>query len=461
MTRTKMLMAALAMACFSGHVMAQESAAGKTAVKRNYFVTTSNVRQVSKKSSAGNADAESAEGDAAGRKDFISRNFEYVSMCDWKPGMRFMVKPTQKDLVLKTFADSNTGNMVSTRSLIDSILVFDGHSNPNGSLHEQINFHIEGDANRRLYFEVPTASFDDYCYNQQGVPTLAYLDEVDRAIDSLTGKQVRVLVRELNQDTETAGGGYKPIDLGESRKGEIMTITKVGVGTRNFPVKIIVKEKDRPGAPGQEYFQYVTISRTNCGIRDDEFERSDLLRHTFKGSFELLADRMAVTGELKDWVGKNVYTFFATKMRNEKEDFVSVPRLTSFAVTDIYRLGDSDKVTLTLKGKKNGAVYTKEVSVTNTKVNGSEDVLDQLFIEGDPTKMAGVRAANMPAIVKQQVKRGFTEAEVKLALGEPTEVKKISGVTYQWEYHYVDSSRPFRIVKFNKKTKRVIQDMTR
>ena len=320
MTSKRIMLTAIAIACFSCNILAQ-GWGGSSASKRNYFVTTNNVKetpkQVADKTAKSNDEAE-GEGEAAEPKDFISRNFAYISMCDWTPGMRFMVKPSQKDLVLKTFADASTGNLVSTRSLINSVLVYDGHSNPTGSLHEQIDFHLEGNAGKRYYFEVPTSSFDDYCYSQNGIPTLAYLDEVDKAIDSLVGKQVRVLVREMNQDTETGGGGYKPVDLGEERKGEVMSITKVGIGTRNFPVKIIVKD-----SKGVEYFQNVTISHTNCGIRDEDFERSDNKPHTFRGSFELLDDRVAVSGELQQWLGKTVYTFFDTKMRNAKEQTVT------------------------------------------------------------------------------------------------------------------------------------------
>ena len=455
-SKTKMISAMAMAAMVLGSVEVQ--------AQRNYFVTTNNVKEQPQQQVVAVSNGQSSE-ETPGldqQKDFLSRNFRYVSMCDWTPGMRFMCVPTQKDLVVKTFAEAKTGNMISSRRLKDKVLIYDGYSNPNGSLHEHVDFHLEENPAEAYYFEVPTGTFDDYCYGKAGVPTLAYLGDVDMAIDSLVGKKVRILVRDFCQDSGTSNGGYTPVDIGDELRGTVMTITKVGVGTRNFPVKVIVKEPDKEGREGREFFQYVAISRTNCGMRDEDFERSDNLPHSFRGSFQLLDDKMAVTSELKEWVGKKVYTFFDTKMRNEKEQTVKVIRLSTFEVMDIYRLGDGNTVTLTLKGQKSGETYTKEVAVTNTKVNGSEDVLSELFIEGDPEAIEGVRAQNLQFIRQRQVKKGFTEAEVRLALGEPTDVTRITANEYQWTYAFKeDSSRPFRVVKFSYKTKRVSQDMTR
>ena len=430
----------------------------KPHAKNDYFVTTSNVKVTQRQVSAARAEQGDGTAPERERKDFISRNFRYISMCDWYPGMRFMVRPTQKDLVVRTFADARTGNMMSTRSLTDSILVYEGHANPSGSLHDQVVFHLEGDASRKIYFEVPTATFDDYCYGQHGVPSLAYLGDVDLAIDSLVGKKVRVMERYLFQDSEVQGGNFKSVDIGDAKRGTIMTISKVGVGTRDFPVKIVVKEPDKDGLEGQEFFQLVAISRTNCSLRDEDFEKSDNLPHTFKGSFELLDDRMAVTPELQAWAGKQVFTFFDTEMTDETtQKPVRIAKMTPFTVTEIFGFGDNDMVALTLKGKRDGKTYTKQVSSVNTKVTGKEEVLNELFIEGDPDNLKDIRVANLPLIQQGKVKNGFTEAEVRMALGEPSDITRTVAGSYQWIYQYVDTNRPFRAVKFSSRTKKVIQ----
>lgn len=454
-----MMLALLTIASMGSTVMAQESGLPRRHNVNDYFVVTSNVRDAgSQQVVATPAESEGSSSEEVvekRRKAFIDRNFRYVSMCDWEPGMRFMVRPTQKDLVVKIFTDATTGNMVSTRSLNNAILVYEGHSNPNGSLHEQVVFSLESDPAKKYYYEVPTLSFDDYCYSKNGIPALAYLGDVDMAIDSLTGKQVRVLQRYLFQDTEVAGDNFKSVDIGDAKRGTVMTITKVGVGTRDFPVKIVVKEPNKNGLEGQEYFMLCAISRTNCSLRDEDFEKSDNLPHAFQSSFQLLNDRMAVTSELQAWVGKNVFTAYETDMLDEKEIHQKIGKLSTFTITDMYRMGESDYVSLTLKGKKSGKTYTKQVSVTNTKVTGKEEVLNELFLEGDPNNMAGVRAANMQAIQKGQVKIGFTEAEVRLAIGEPSDVTRVVGGTYQWIYQFEDANRPFRSIKFSNRTKKV------
>lgn len=458
MKRKTLMVAVLATAWMGSTVLAQEPVMPRPHQKHEYFVLTSNVKSTQQRVAAlrGSGEGEGTEAVAEKRrKDFISRNFRYISMCDWQPGMRFMVRPTQKDLVVKTFADATTGNMVSTRSLRDSILVYEGHDNPSGTLHEQIIFSLESNPSKRYYFEVPTSSFDDYCYSRNGIPALAYLGDVDMAIDSLVGKQVRVLERYLFQDTEVAGGSFKPVDIGDNKRGTVMTISKVGVGTRDFPVKIVVKEPDKNGLEGQEYFMLCAISRTNCSLRDEDFEKSDNLPHAFQGSFQLLTDRMAVTPELQAWVGKTVFTAYETDMLDEKESHQKIGKLSTFTITDMFRLGDSDMVSLTLQGRKSGKTYTKQVSTTNTKVTGKEEVLNELFLEGDPATMEGVRAANMSLIQQGKVKIGFTEAEVRMALGEPSDITRVVGGTYQWIYQFDDANRPFRAIKFSNRTKKV------
>ncbi len=36
-------------------------------------------------------------------KQFIDDHFKYYSLCDWTPGMKFMVIPERKDLVIPVF----------------------------------------------------------------------------------------------------------------------------------------------------------------------------------------------------------------------------------------------------------------------------------------------------------------------------------------------------------------------
>lgn len=380
-------------------------------------------------------------------RDFISTYFQYMSMCNWPVGQaRFMVMPDPHDLVTRTFTDKNN-NPVSTNSLKHKVLIYNGHSRLGNSLHERVDFYLQGDPSTTYHFELPTSSFDDYCGGRRGVPSLAYLGDVDMAIDTLIGKQVRVLSRHFFQDSPIAGGGIQPVDIGDEKRGQVMTITKAGIGTRQYPVKIVIMDKD-----SIEYFQYVAISRTNSGLRDDEFERSDHKEHSFRDIFMLMADRREVSPTLRQWVNKTVYTMLETSMKDENERDVRVQRLSVFRVTDIYGFDDTNKVTLTLVGQTSGKTYTKEVSLADSRASGREEVLATLFVEGDPENLPGVRKANMNAIRQGNVQQGFTEAEVRLALGEPSDITRPLNGQYQWVYQYIDTGRPFRSITFSVRT---------
>ena len=391
--------------------------------------------------------SEVAAPDASQREDFISTHFRYVSMCDWTPGMRFMVVPDPRSILSRVFTELSTNVQVSTTSLKHEVIIYDGVSKPTG--RDRMDFHLQRDPSKRYYFELPTTHFDDYCYSRQGVPSLAYLGDVDMAIDSLVGKQVRLLTRHLLQDSPVSSEGVVPVDNAELR-GQVMTISKIGVGTRSFPVKVVVKDKN-----GTEYFQNVAISRTNSGLRDDEFERSDNKEHSFRDIFELLSDRMAVSADLQAWIGKKVYTQTETNMRDANEKDVRVRRLSIFTVTDMYTMSDPNKVILTLQGNTSNQLYTKEVSIVDKQGNGRVELLSRLFVEGDPENMRNVDRSHLSDIRSGKISQRFTEEEVRLALGEPSEVTPTRNGMYQWVYKYEDTGRPFRTITFSSSTHKV------
>ncbi len=434
--KTMMLAVALMVTCYSS--LAQTTVKNRT--YEDYEVLTN---QEVRRAVPTNNDTTAVAATPDQPRDYISTHFQYLSMCSWPEGeARFMVMPDNQDLVTRAFTDKN--NMpVSTNFLRHKVLIYNGHSRTGNSLHERVDFYVQGDPSTTYHFELPTSDFYDYCNGRRGVPSLAYLGDVDLAIDSLVGKRVQVLSRHFFQDSPVAGGGIQVVDIGDKR-GQVMTITKAGIGTRQYPVKIVIMDKD-----SIEYFQYVAISRTNSGLRDDEFERSDHKEHSFRDIFTLLADRREVSPALRQWLNKTVYITLDTSMKDENERDVRVQRLSVFTVTDIFTFDDTNKVTLTLKGKTSGKTYTKEVSLADLRGNGRVELLDRLFAEGDPETIPGVKRTNMNAIRQGNVQQGFTEAEVRLALGEPSDITTPTNGQYQWIYQYVDTGRPFRSITFS------------
>ena len=144
-------------------------------------------------------------------QDFLGQHFKYYSLCDWKEGMKFMVMPEKYDLVVKTFTDAATGKEVSSMPLKYKIMVYKGHHESSDG-HSRIDFECQ-DNGKQYYYEIPSGSFEDYCYQKTGVPTLAYLGDVDIAREQLMGKTLYTKTQYYRIDTEYDGEGYANWDF--------------------------------------------------------------------------------------------------------------------------------------------------------------------------------------------------------------------------------------------------------
>ena len=131
-----------------------------TAQNNPYIVKTKGVKPVVKTAKV-TSDGQIKEEETV-PTDFMSKNFRYQSMCDWKAGMRFMVIPEKYDMLVNTFCDATTGKEVSSSRLRHKIMVYKGHEDmSNGRVH--VNFTCQDD-NKNYYYELPNGTFDDYCF---------------------------------------------------------------------------------------------------------------------------------------------------------------------------------------------------------------------------------------------------------------------------------------------------------
>lgn len=379
--------------------------------------------------------------------DFVSQNFPYYSLCDWQDGMKFMVLPEKYDLVVNTFRDAGTGKEVPSGRLRRKIMVYNNHTvGANG--RARMNFTCQED-NKRYYFELPNGEFDDYCYSKTGVPTLAYLGDVDIAREKLTGQTLVTRATDYRVDTDYESDSYEDVKV---EKNMEVKVVAVGVGTRSFPVKIIVADKK-----GNEFFQNVAISKTNCGMRDDEFI-VDNLKFTFYGSFDLMSGEIQVSSDYAQYMGKTIYTKYATSMTTKgggKDNrVVKVPKLMAFRIDGMAPVHNSNYVTLTLTETETGRIYSKDVTFTNTSVTGDidgqkEDYFGYLFGFGEG-KLRNTSAATRTMIREGRVGMGMTEEEVEMAVGEPDSKADINDGRYEWTYKRTKS---WLIVQFSKSGK--------
>ena len=366
-----------------------------------------------------------AQQEAEDAKDFIGQNFKFYSLCDWKEGMKFMVMPEKYDLVVKTFTDAATGKEVSSMPLKYKIMVYKGHHESSDG-HSRIDFECQ-DNGRKYYYEIPSGSFEDYCYQKTGVPTLAYLGDVDIAREKLMGRTLYTKTQYYRIDTEYDGEGYQDVMVDKDME---VTVTAVGVGSRNYPVKIIVEDKD-----GNEFFQNVAISKTNSGMRDDEFIM-DEAKYLFGNSFELVDDIMAINSyNYRVYIGKVIHTKYPTKMLNEvSKKIQNIPRLAEYQIEAINPHKADEKATIKLKNTTLGTYFFTDVVLDQQNADNQEEYFGYIFAPG-PGKKVQTTEGSRAMIRAGHVGVGFSEDEVQMAAGEPDRIIHGENGTYTWEYN--------------------------
>ena len=412
-----------------------------------YIVKTKNVKKPEvKAASAVTGDIAREEQEEA--TDFMGKNFRYYSMCDWKPGMRFMVMPEKYDMLVNTFCDAGTNKEVSSARLRHKIMVYKGHQDmANGRVH--INFNCEDD-HRDYYYELPSGTFDDYCFGKLGVPTLAYLDDVDKARELLLGQELLTRTEFFREDTEYDGDGFREVRY---PKNKVVTVKEIGVGTRAFPVKIIVEDEE-----GNQFYQNVTMSKTNCGMRDDEFI-VDNEKFLFQGSFEFNGANMMVSNDIKSYLNQTIHTKYATNMSSKgsgKVRDVKVPKYTGFIIDEISPVKDTRYYTLTLRETETRRIYYKDVAFKEEDVEGNdmatvrEYYFGYLFGMGEGA-LRNTSLETRTAIREGRVIPGMSEDEVMMAVGEP--YQKLTNSNGVREWFYTRSNGVLLVVQFNNKGK--------
>lgn len=427
----KLALAAIAsMMVMSG--MAQES----------YFVKTKNAKKTVVKQNNSEDTAAEAEEEEESAPDFVGDNFKFHSLCNWKEGMKFMVMPEKYDLIVNTFSDASNNKEVSSGKLQHKIMIYKNHTESADGI-AYINFVCQDDG-KAYYYRVPNGSFEDYCYNKMGVPTLAYLGDVDIARSLLLGKTLFTKTTIFREDIDDMGEGFREVKV---PLNEEVKVVAVGVGSRKFPVKIIVADKS-----GREFYQNVALSKTNCGMRDDEFIM-DNTKYTFYGSFELADANEKAAKEYASYIGQTYYTRYRTPMTNEKGEKVTIMRLSSFTIKAIKGMNGTKYMKLTLKSLKTGEVFYKDVAfVHDDNVAGDidghrEDYFNYLFQKG-AIDFSKYPANHVTAMQQGKAIRGMTKECVRLAKGEPARTVKDRNGREDWIY-----PREGVVVKFDKNGK--------
>ena len=417
----------------------------KNAPNSSYIVKTKGVKPVVKVTKV-TAQGEKKEMEVE-PTDFMGKNFPYRSMCDWKDGMRFMVVPEKYDMLVNTFCDAATDKEVSSNRLRHKVMVYKGHEDlPGNRVH--VNFYCEDDK-KSYYYELPNGTFDDYCFGKLGVPTLAYLGDVDKARELLLNQVMLTRTEFFREDTEWDGDGFKEVRY---PKNKVVTVKAIGVGTRSFPVKIIVEDEE-----GNQFYQNVAMSKINSGMRDDEFS-VDNEKYLFQGSFDYTGGEMTVSSDIRSYLNQIVHTKVSTSMSSKgsgKVRDVKVPRFTGLIIDEINSVKDSRYYTLTLRETETRRIYYKDVlfreeDLMELRDASKDDFFGYIFGMGEGA-LRSTSLETRTAIREGRVIPGMSEDEVMMAVGEP--FQKVTDSKGVREWLYTRSNGVLLVVQFNSKGK--------
>lgn len=375
-------------------------------------------------------------------EEFLAKNFKYQGMGDWVSGMRFMVIPGSKDSYINTFRDAETGNEVGTGSLKYKILEYKGHNiTDRGWIH--FNFYSP-DNNKNYYHEVRNTTFEDYCNKiKGGINALAYLGDVDKARELLIGKILYTRTDLFYTDDPSAHEGAREFKVAADQK---VTVENIGVGTREYPVKMIVRDQK-----GNLFFQLLAMSKTNSGMRDDEFIMGEAC-HYFPNSFGFASEAGTKSAKKsQELSGKIINLRRSTTLESSKGTKRNFAKFTRFLVKEVISEANSEDATLVLGYE--GTEYRKKVTFKNTNVAGNidgykEDYFYELFTIGTAQRSSNteiVRTHSWAGMVSGMTSQGMSMKECRMSKGAPSKKWKNKNGTTVWQYE--DGSK----ITFNSK----------
>ena len=212
-----------------------------------------------------NATVASYNGNESHKSSSFAKQFRYLPMANWTSGMRFMVVPDRMKLDV-----SNKLEIVPYRSRKSAIYVgldqreFEWKEFSFLKIEERrtkcgrsfCNYaFIIFESNGRKY-EYPYPGTIEELKRERGlsfVNSLIYLNDIDKAKQKLVGKKLYM----LRHDRSIENPDGRKLNTSDKKFVEV-TITKIGVGSRANPVRVIYKQSN-----GKEFYTDITLSGIN------------------------------------------------------------------------------------------------------------------------------------------------------------------------------------------------------
>ncbi|NDW11802.1 hypothetical protein D0T50_02725 [Bacteroides sp. 214] len=360
----------------------------------------------------------------------VEDNFPYYSICEWTPGMKFMFIVDERSSFISILKSPANDRDVDNSKFQHKILEFKGYETvekegyTGKSISTRFLFECEGEP---FYHEVKNQSPAEICANNQRafIGSLAYLGDVDTAREFFVGKTLRTVSTNFFVDDHSSQNGFKTATVA---RNEEVKVTAIGVGSREYPVKIIFEDKN-----GNSYFTQLAFSKTNSGLLASDFT-GERHNRAFQNVFSFEDKDMKAQGNLKSkYVGKAAYPnneITATKDGST----VKLARYTPLTITSMD-MKSGTKALLKLKDRE-GNIYEREVDTKYDIFVRNEDFIDDMFGFGDlRAQYPSITEENWALLSKGQIKVGMTQDECRLSLGEPIRTEKNTNARYETWYY--------------------------
>lgn len=361
---------------------------------------------------------------------FVDTNFPLYQLCGWKPGMKFMFVGEVKQSFIAVFKSYETNRDISNARLQHRIFEYVGAEETGKETHVGVNystrFVFESD-NEKFYHEFKGKRLDEICLNdlKAYINCLVFLGDVDVAKEKLVGTTLYSQVTSVRVDDPNSGIGYRNVTI---KPNQQVKVTDVGVGSREYPVKIVFETEE-----GNSYYKELAFSATNSGMAKTSFTGERLFSY-FPNAFSF-EDRSAKrVEEVKaKYVGSPAYPRRNLEARKSGA-LTTLIRYTPLVITDLENKGGT-RVLLSLAGRS-GEVYVVDTDMKYDVFIKNDDFIDDIFgftdLRADyPT----ITEENWALISAGEVRIGMTKDECRLALGSAVQIVTNLNSKYETWYY--------------------------
>lgn len=365
--------------------------------------------------------------DLSEEEQFVEENFPLKVLCSWTPGMKFMFIPSGNDMFVPIFSSCDTGKEVDSSKLKHKFFEFLGTEEKAKETHIGTNYStrfIFSCNGEKYYYEFKGHRLNEICEQnpRASINGLVYLADVDTARSLLIGKVVYNNFSNARIDDSNSYEGFKTVTVAKDEK---VTITNIGVGSKQYPVKVIFED-----SKGDSYYVEVALSRTNSGMDKSDFQADKKMKY-FSNAFSF-NNRQAMSIEnLKNkYIGMPVYPkeTMSVKCRirregKETENEVRLLRYTPLQIKNIEVNLPDTKAMLTLEDD-NGSTFEIGVDLKYDVIAKTDNYIEDVLAFGNIRKQyPHTTDENWKIISQGEVREGMTTDECRLALGNPIQVE--------------------------------------